>query len=87
MQCSYFKYLVLTIVVNCLSFSASAQEQEPISLSQPAAESTPFDWIPDDGIPGLPAFTVTTNDDGSEDYSVTIQILAILTALTLIPAL
>lgn len=46
-----------------------------------------LDWIPDTGIPGLPAFSVTTNPDGSEDYSVTIQVLVIMTALTFIPAL
>lgn len=38
-------------------------------------------------IPGLPAMTVTTNPDGSEDYSVTLQILAIMTALTFLPAI
>lgn len=42
--------------------------------------------IPLKGIPGLPALTVTTQADGSKDYTVTIQILAIMTALTFIPA-
>jgi flagellar biosynthetic protein FliP len=37
-------------------------------------------------MPGVPAMTVTTNPDGSQDYTVTIQILAIMTALTLLPA-
>lgn len=35
---------------------------------------------------GLPAVTVTTNPDGSQDYSVSLQILFIMTALTLLPA-
>lgn len=35
---------------------------------------------------GLPALTVTTNDDGTQDYSVSLQILFIMTALTLLPA-
>ena len=30
---------------------------------------------------GIPAFTMTTNPDGSEDYSVTLQILALMTML------
>jgi flagellar biosynthetic protein FliP len=34
----------------------------------------------------LPAVTVTTGQDGSQTYSVTIQILALMTALTFIPA-
>jgi flagellar biosynthetic protein FliP len=36
---------------------------------------------------GVPAMTVTTNADGGQDYTVTIQILAIMTALTLLPSL
>lgn len=35
---------------------------------------------------GLPAVTVTTNPDGSQEYTVTLQILFIMTALTLLPA-
>ena len=38
-------------------------------------------------IEGLPAVTVTTNADGSQDYSVTLQILFLMTALTFLPAL
>ncbi len=36
---------------------------------------------------GVPALTVTTNPDGSQNYSVTIQILFLMTVLTLLPAL
>jgi flagellar biosynthetic protein FliP len=36
--------------------------------------------------PGIPAVALTTNPDGSQEYSVTIQILAIMTMLTLLPA-
>ncbi len=43
--------------------------------------------LPLEGIPGLPALTVTTNPDGSQEYTVTLQILAIMTALTFIPAI
>ncbi|NHO88972.1 flagellar type III secretion system pore protein FliP [Pseudoteredinibacter isoporae] len=35
----------------------------------------------------MPALTVKTNPDGSEDYTVSLQILAIMTGLTLLPAL
>lgn len=38
-------------------------------------------------IPGIDAITVTTNPKGGETYTVTIQILAIMTMLTLLPAL
>lgn len=36
--------------------------------------------------PGLAAVTVTPGDDGSQTYTVTIQILLLMTALSLIPA-
>lgn len=36
--------------------------------------------------PGLQAVTVTTNPDGSQDYTMTLQVLAIMTALSLLPA-
>ncbi|GAB3034718.1 flagellar type III secretion system pore protein FliP [Bowmanella dokdonensis] len=36
--------------------------------------------------PGVKALTVTTNPDGSQDYTMTLQVLAIMTALSLIPA-
>lgn len=39
------------------------------------------------GMKGIPAVTMTTNSDGSQDYTVTIQILAIMTSLTLLPAI
>ncbi|MDX1589314.1 MAG: flagellar type III secretion system pore protein FliP [Oleiphilaceae bacterium] len=35
---------------------------------------------------GLPALTVTTGEDGQQQYSVTLQILALMTALTFLPA-
>jgi len=35
---------------------------------------------------GIPALEITTNENGGTEYSVTIQILAIMTALTFIPA-
>ena len=36
--------------------------------------------------PGLQALTVTTNPDGSQDYTMTLQVLAIMTSLSLLPA-
>ncbi len=38
-------------------------------------------------VPGIDAITVTTNPKGGETYTVTIQILAVMTMLTLLPAL
>lgn len=36
--------------------------------------------------PGIPAFKLTTNEDGTQEYSVTIQILALMTVLSLLPS-
>ncbi len=38
-------------------------------------------------VPGIEAVTVTTNPDGGESYTVTIQILALMTMLTVLPSL
>ena len=38
-------------------------------------------------IPGIDAVTVTTNPQGAQQYTVTIQILALMTFLTLLPSL
>jgi flagellar biosynthetic protein FliP len=37
--------------------------------------------------PGLSALSVTTNQDGSQTYTLTLQILALMTALSLLPAM
>lgn len=37
--------------------------------------------------PAIPALTLTTNPDGSADYSVTIQILILMTLFTFLPAI
>ncbi len=37
-------------------------------------------------LPGVPAVQVKSNPDGSQDYTVTLQILAIMTVLTLLPS-
>lgn len=36
--------------------------------------------------PGIPAVTLTTGSDGEQSYTVTLQILALMTVLTLLPA-
>jgi flagellar biosynthesis protein FliP len=37
-------------------------------------------------LPGIPAVHVKTNKDGTQDYTVTLQIFAVMTVLTLLPA-
>ncbi len=56
--------------------------------AQTVAAPTPVASVqPATAIPAIPAFKVINNADGSADYSVTIQILVLMTALTLLPSL
>jgi flagellar biosynthetic protein FliP len=64
--------LSLLVLVTLATGTALAADPVPAGLAS--------------GLPGVPAVTVTSNPDGSEEYSVTIQILGIMTALTLLPA-
>lgn len=36
--------------------------------------------------PGIPALTLTDNPDGTQDYTMTLQVVAIMTSLSLLPA-
>ncbi len=68
-------YLLLAFVAQ----ASMAQSQAPLAPSpDPLALAKPL---------GIPAMSVTTAADGSQRYTVTIQILGIMTALTLLPAL
>jgi flagellar biosynthetic protein FliP len=61
-----------------------------VALLLPAlgfAQNDPTSILDAGGALGVPAVTVTTNADGSQDYTVTIQILMLMTALTLLPSL
>lgn len=62
--------------------TAAQIASEQLENAQPSANNIPLK-----AIPGMPALTVKTNPDGSEDYTVSLQILAIMTGLTLLPAL
>ena len=62
--------------------SLTAANLDPQSGVLPAQGALPLVA----GIPGLPAFAMTPRSDGGQDYTVTIQLLAIMTALTLLPS-
>jgi flagellar biosynthetic protein FliP len=74
--------LAFFVLVGLQTFDAAAQTlaaatSAPVAATQQAAAP----------IPAIPALKVINNDDGSADYSVTIQILVLMTALTLLPAI
>ena len=75
--------LILTMMlvqgVSAQPASASATSSNVPSISQVAANAV-------SNTQGIPAVTVTTNANGGQEYSVTLQIVAIMTVLTLLPA-
>lgn len=82
--------LILVFVVG--AGVAIAQTTPPavadtVTNGLPLAQATPSNMGSLPAIPGLPALTVKTNPDGTQEYTVTLQILAIMTALTFLPAI
>lgn len=91
-----FSGVFLAIMCVCLLIFGSdvvhAQTTQPIvadpnANSLPLTQTTPTNMGSLPAIPGLPALTVKTNPDGTQEYTVTLQILAIMTALTFLPAI
>ncbi|KHT47157.1 flagellar type III secretion system pore protein FliP [Vibrio sinaloensis] len=94
---------VLTLFVQLFSVSSFAQEEidTPIPANAAASKSVTVSAMTQEqgaartlttgsftgGGGGVPAFTMTTNADGSEDYSVNLQILALMTMLGFLPAM
>lgn len=62
------------------SVTVSAMEREQGAARTIARASS-------SGASGIPAFTMTTNPDGSEDYTINLQILALMTMLGFLPAM
>ncbi|MCE3252430.1 MAG: fliP [Cellvibrio sp.] len=90
-KCIFLYALVMLVSTLCAGTSL-AQTNTP-DVADPAANNLPLNQTAPSNlgslpaIPGLPALTVKTNADGTQEYTVTLQILAIMTALTFLPAL
>ncbi|WP_118893459.1 flagellar type III secretion system pore protein FliP [Vibrio vulnificus] len=92
-------WLSLSLLMTSLfSFSACAQAEEAalpanlapggsVTVSQMQSDTSKSEFMSVGNGGGIPAFTMTTNPDGSEDYSVTLQILALMTMLGFLPAM
>lgn len=90
---SPFLYQFL-IVTACFLFSPTAslaqENVDPQAGSTSERAETLLNSIEQKGfkpIEALPIMTVTSNDDGSEEYTVTLQILLLMTALSFLPAI
>ena len=68
------------------SASVSYAQSEPSKASSDIAAAMETLQSQASGKQGIPAFTMTPRSDGGEDYTVTLQILALMTALTLLPS-
>ncbi|HSX49403.1 MAG TPA: flagellar type III secretion system pore protein FliP [Cellvibrio sp.] len=80
--------LLLILVAGIVSAQTNTPPVvDPATNSLPLTQTAPSNLGSLPAIPGLPALTVKTNADGTQEYTVTLQILAIMTALTFLPAL
>jgi len=76
----------LAIGLMLVSINSWAQATPPTSPTAPTSSVANIGGsLP--AIPGLPALTVKTNKDGTQEYTVTLQILGVMTLLTFLPAL
>ncbi|WP_199611225.1 flagellar type III secretion system pore protein FliP [Flocculibacter collagenilyticus] len=71
-----------------LSTSANNQvpQSAPVNQAAQTSQTLQAAQTPQAKSIGIPALTVTTNADGTQNYSVTLQVLFIMTALSFIPA-
>ncbi len=67
--------------------AAHAQPQDAEGLQRAETLLQGAQALESQGIGALPALTVTTRPDGTQDYSVTLQVLMLMTMLTFLPAM
>ncbi|MDB6062945.1 MAG: flagellar biosynthetic protein FliP [Verrucomicrobiaceae bacterium] len=81
-RCKQLQQIIfaLTLLVSGV-FATSIAQAAPTNPAVPTATKS------SNLLPGIPAVQVRTNANGTQDYTVTLQILAIMTALTLLPSL
>ena len=83
--------LLALVAVLLISLPASAQTPDGSTTTTTSTEDlTPqsaFDLLTSNTSLGVPALTVSTDENGMQNYSVSIQILLLMTLLTLLPAL
>jgi flagellar biosynthesis protein FliP len=80
----YFAFILLTVFsLNSFAQTTSLKQNQITAI--PASVSNVGGAL--SALPGLPALTVKTNKDGTQEYTVTLQILGIMTMLTFLPAL
>jgi len=87
-------FLMVSFIVVSLSVTTIVHAQETEAITNIAQNTGKIEDLLASAsgqglkpINGLPALTINTNADGSQDYSITLQILALMTMLTFLPAI
>ncbi len=83
--------LFALVAVLLMAMPVSAQTPDGSTTTTASTEDlspqSAFDLLTSNANLGVPALTVSTNENGTQNYSVSIQILLLMTLLTLLPAL
>ncbi len=72
-------------VLMCTPIAIQAQVAVPAPISEAFSETLKSQGF--DPVEAIPVMTVKTNADGSQDYTITLQILMLMTALSFLPAI
>lgn len=79
------KLTMIVLMLFVFSVNTFAQDADT-SVSSISTAASSLTQVAAKVVPGIPAMTVTTNASGGQDYTITIQILALMTILTLLPS-
>jgi flagellar biosynthetic protein FliP len=83
--------LLMLVLLSAAPASAQSDASTTVTTSTAAptldSARTALDMLASRSDLGIPAMTVTTDANGAQNYTVSIQILMLMTALTLLPAL
>lgn len=74
-------FLYLSVLAILFSLSMPSHAQAATSTADQTSVSSTFS-----NFPSMSAVKLTTNDDGTQEYSVSVQVLLLMTTLTFIPA-
>ena len=77
-------FIIAGLLGLLLAAAGAAAQTAPAAPASLPAQAAPMGFQP---IPAMPVLTVKSNTDGSQDYSVTLQILLLMTALSFLPAM
>lgn len=83
----FFSACTLAEDDNSTSIPANLAPSQSVTVSAMEREQGAARTVARASSSGIPAFTMTTNPDGSEDYTINLQILALMTMLGFLPAM